>query len=632
MKSKEEIATLLEGLGKAWPEDNSIVEGVMRKIESAPVRPKLSKQMRIIMKSVIAIAVSAAIIAVIWWGVIDNHKSLYAQVMDAVQKAQTLHLIVYVQPKSVTEPQKSMEKWYASDVGFRDEFSKDHIVIGNNEFVWWYNKKTKTAVRSKSYGIYGIDKVNSPIFKVMDQLVQQLQGDYERYPAGDKEIDGVPCKAYKLNNFVGLEEKHKADAKSGLRQLLIYLDQHPRVVEQITQVNENGRWKTQLDIYTKYDELLDPSLFEPVFDKDVKIIDADKSFGEFTDLNSAICTEEHDGIIIGIHRLERFEDGGVMFASSVRGSESTLKKYLLIVREALNFDNYLIDGPASNQSPTYKGADGIYIKLAYAYHQGIDIGWWAFIPDLKKQDFYETALGKIKLNISVCPEGKFRESLTEKQIEFFDHGWYVAVDAPSTDKISTLEEITKVVAADLETLRGIPFRSLTFSGNDHKTETGEESNKKSAGKNAENNVRDLKWLYERDINFQIDGKYNQSNIKEIKKWMTSGRDSIFLSFNPEVSDATIQRVTKRESVTELYLQDTRITDDGLKHLNVLKKLESLNLAETSITDEGLRHLMGISSLKHLNLMNTKVTAEGVAMLKKALPNVEMQWKADGKQK
>ena len=161
-------------------------------------------------------------------------------------------------------------------------------------------------------------KSESPIFKVMDQLAQQLQGDYERYPAVDKEIDGVPCKAYKLSNFVGLGEKLKADAKSGKHQLLIYLDQHPRVVEQITQINENGRWKTQFDLYTKYDELLDPFSFEPVFDKDVKIINANKSFGEFTDLNSAIDTEEHDGIIIGIHRLERFENGGVMFASSVR--------------------------------------------------------------------------------------------------------------------------------------------------------------------------------------------------------------------------------------------------------------------------------------------------------------------------
>ena len=125
MKSQEDIENILTDLGKHWPADSSLAERVVREIQSGRPQPKSSSQRRIIMKAIIGIAVSVAIIAAIWWGVIDNHNSLYAQVMDAVQKARTLHFISYVQRKSEAEPQKSVEKWYASDVGFRDEVSRD---------------------------------------------------------------------------------------------------------------------------------------------------------------------------------------------------------------------------------------------------------------------------------------------------------------------------------------------------------------------------------------------------------------------------------------------------------------------------------------------------------------------------
>ena len=45
--------------------------------------------------------------------------------------------------------------------------------------------------------------------------------------------------------------------------------------------------------------------------------------------------------------------------------------------------------------------------------------------------------------------------------------------------------------------------------------------------------------------------------------------------------------------------------------------------------KALSHLMGLSSLKHMDLTDTKVTAEGVAMLKKAIPGIKIEW--DGKE-
>ena len=170
MKSKEEIEKLLEGFGKAWPEDGSIVEGVMRKIESAPVRRNLPKRRRIIMKSLIGIAASVAVFAALLWGVLGDRNSLYAQVIEAVHKARTFHTIQYAQPKDGAKPIKTTEQWFERGVGFRTE-GLGQIHLGNDEYLWTFTKDRNIAVRSKSDGI---DKAMAPIFSNTDQFAQEV--------------------------------------------------------------------------------------------------------------------------------------------------------------------------------------------------------------------------------------------------------------------------------------------------------------------------------------------------------------------------------------------------------------------------------------------------------------------------
>ena len=121
MKSKDEIEKLLETVGKLWPADGSLVAGAMQKIESTPVSQIAPKKTRIITKSLIAVAVSAIVFAAIWWGVIDSQKSLYAQVMDAVNKARTLHFTACRPTKPGEELVKQGEDWLQRGVGFRVE-------------------------------------------------------------------------------------------------------------------------------------------------------------------------------------------------------------------------------------------------------------------------------------------------------------------------------------------------------------------------------------------------------------------------------------------------------------------------------------------------------------------------------
>ena len=59
----------------------------------------------------------------------------------------------------------------------------------------------------------------------------------------------------------------------------------------------------------------------------------------------------------------------------------------------------------------------------------------------------------------------------------------------------------------------------------------------------------------------------------------------------------------------------------------LKNLTVLSLTDTKVTNEGLRHISGLKNLTWLVLWDTKVTDEGIARLKAALPGLEIRQSA-----
>ncbi len=185
--------------------------------------------------------------------------------------------------------------------------------------------------------------------------------------------------------------------------------------------------------------------------------------------------------------------------------------------------------------------------------------------------------------------------------------WDVELDVPRPARLPTLEEIANRVYADHVALDSVPINWLQIGHHsEHKTSDVKDISSTEYAKAVANNIRS--WQ-QNDIEFQLKGQ----------------RDAIGLSYEPLVDNSTLERVGKHGSLTRLYLSGTRITDDGLKHLTGLTKLEQLYLVETDITDAGLVHLRGLSSLKKLYLTETRVTKDGVKNLKQVLPNVEIEW-------
>jgi len=68
----------------------------------------------------------------------------------------------------------------------------------------------------------------------------------------------------------------------------------------------------------------------------------------------------------------------------------------------------------------------------------------------------------------------------------------------------------------------------------------------------------------------------------------------------------------------------RLADRDLERIAGLSELQQLYVQETAITDDGLRILQEMKTLVTLNVRETKVTAMGVAQLKLALPDCQIK--------
>src|SRR6185436_17893723 len=74
-----------------------------------------------------------------------------------------------------------------------------------------------------------------------------------------------------------------------------------------------------------------------------------------------------------------------------------------------------------------------------------------------------------------------------------------------------------------------------------------------------------------------------------------------------------------------------LTDEGVRHLQGLAKLEQLDLSGTAITDRGLDVLRHLPSLKRLSLAGTRITDEGASQLRHCheLEHLNLAWTATG---
>ena len=91
-----------------------------------------------------------------------------------------------------------------------------------------------------------------------------------------------------------------------------------------------------------------------------------------------------------------------------------------------------------------------------------------------------------------------------------------------------------------------------------------------------------------------------------------------------VSDAGIAHLENLKNLREVHCSKSRIGDESLRVLGRLPRLEKLSLQGNKFTDEGLAHLEGLSQLRQLyvGLGKTEITDAGLAHLAN-LTNLEV---------
>ena len=84
--------------------------------------------------------------------------------------------------------------------------------------------------------------------------------------------------------------------------------------------------------------------------------------------------------------------------------------------------------------------------------------------------------------------------------------------------------------------------------------------------------------------------------------------------NTQVSDAGLKHLANLASLQYLWLDNTQVSNAGLKHLANLASLQYLWLDNTQVSDAGLKHLADLASLQQLWLQNTQVSDAGLKHL------------------
>ena len=117
MSKDNQLSERLSRLGEALSAQPSVAEDVMRRIEpmAKPARPGHYRLRRYIMKPTIAVAASVLMGVAVWFVLVGRPGTLYAQVIAALEQANSVHITVDVLRDEQWE--KGWEIWYQRGTG-----------------------------------------------------------------------------------------------------------------------------------------------------------------------------------------------------------------------------------------------------------------------------------------------------------------------------------------------------------------------------------------------------------------------------------------------------------------------------------------------------------------------------------
>lgn len=125
------------------------------------------------------------------------------------------------------------------------------------------------------------------------------------------------------------------------------------------------------------------------------------------------------------------------------------------------------------------------------------------------------------------------------------------------------------------------------------------------------------------LDVKVDNGVDTGFLREL---LPGDLQSLFL-YNCD--DAIMSNIVHLTGLQELYLSDTKITDQGLASLRSLVSLQRISIYHTAISDKGIFNLVQVLGLKWLTCSGTNATEEGLNLFRRAMPGcktVSFKWR------
>lgn len=130
-----------------------------------------------------------------------------------------------------------------------------------------------------------------------------------------------------------------------------------------------------------------------------------------------------------------------------------------------------------------------------------------------------------------------------------------------------------------------------------------------------------------DTSLRLDVKADScGNTDFLRELRPNDLQSLFL-YNCD--DSIIHNIVHLTGLQELYLSDTRISDQGLILLRPLESLQRISIYHTAIGDRGILNLAVIPRLKWLTCSGIEASEEGLNLFRLAMPEcktVNFKWR------
>ena len=125
------------------------------------------------------------------------------------------------------------------------------------------------------------------------------------------------------------------------------------------------------------------------------------------------------------------------------------------------------------------------------------------------------------------------------------------------------------------------------------------------------------------LDLKVDGRFDTGFLKDLQP------DDLQALFLYNCDDGILEHIEHLTGLDELYISDTRISDQGLARLRPLVSLRRMSIYHTAISDKGIFNLVVIPGLKWLTCSGTSATEEGFNQFRKAMPGcktVNFKWR------